>query len=82
MISDLPADKVCKGYFLLLKVIHESIKMTSVLLPGEDGQGRVINVGIYNASYNFIPKDQWIVVKEPYRKRGNDGLDLIRVDNP
>lgn len=57
MISDLQLHSISKGYFLLLKAVDESIKISAVALPVEDGHGRVTNLGIYNAKYNYIPKD-------------------------
>ena len=38
--------------------------------------------GFYNCSYNFIPEKTWLMIKEPLYKRGNDGFNIIRVDDP
>lgn len=48
----------------------------------EDPQWSTIQIAIYNAPYNFITKDQWLVIKEPYFKRAMDGSEIIRVDVP
>ena len=80
--KEIYPDVVNKGRFFMVRTMAESQKMTGVLVLGEDAEGMPMRVQIYNADYTHIPANQWLAIKEPLFKRGNDGLELIRVDDP
>jgi hypothetical protein len=82
LINDLPFENISRDKFLLVRTICDSIKMVSLCTIIEDCQNFPFRVTIYNSSYNFIPKDSWVVIKEPLKKLANDGNNVIRLDNP
>lgn len=56
--------------------------MTAVTFIVEDALGNGMRVSIYNSDYNFVAKNLWLAIREPYYKRANDGMDIVRVDDP
>lgn len=60
----------------------DSIKFTSLMFVGGDQNDNGMRIAIYNLKEQFISKDTFIIIKEPFYKEANDLVPIIRVDDP
>jgi hypothetical protein len=61
-------DSVNKGYFILVKSISNSVKLTSLDFIVEDARQDCIRVSINKSDYNTVEENTWMIIKEPLFK--------------
>ncbi|KFY45972.1 hypothetical protein V494_00672 [Pseudogymnoascus sp. VKM F-4513 (FW-928)] len=82
-VDELRLETHHRGRFVLLKALAGPSRMTALVGVGEDEEGRVVRVQVYQQGDE---SDVWkiggvVVVKEPYFKESGDGDTGIRVDH-
>lgn len=82
-VDELRLETHHRGRYVLLRALAGPSRMTALVGVGEDEEGRVVRVQIYQQEDE---SDVWkvggvVVVKEPYFKESGDGDTGIRVDH-
>lgn len=82
-VDELRLETHHRGRFVLLRVVAGPSRMTALVGVGEDEEGRVVRVQVYQQGDE---SEVWkiggvVVVKEPYFKESGDGDTGIRVDH-
>ncbi len=88
-LNDLVIGKTHSGFYLKVKILLESVKMTAVHTVVEDEDKTVTRFSVYNF---FTPKNlkyrnvyyvgRTLFIIEPYFKMAQDGVEIIRVEQP
>ncbi|KFY84860.1 hypothetical protein V500_08923 [Pseudogymnoascus sp. VKM F-4518 (FW-2643)] len=82
-VNELRLETHHRGRFVLLRALAGPSRMTALVGVGEDEEGRVVRVQVYQQRDD---SEVWkvggvVVVKEPYFKESGDGDTGIRVDH-
>ncbi|TNV82760.1 hypothetical protein FGO68_gene7316 [Halteria grandinella] len=80
LIREVKLDTVNEGKFLLVQSTSESVKFNSIMFVGSDINKDCMRFAFYNTSYNYVPLNTWMLIREPMYKLANDGFNIIRVD--
>ncbi|KAI9049783.1 hypothetical protein LZ554_005934 [Drepanopeziza brunnea f. sp. 'monogermtubi'] len=88
-ISQLKLETHHRGFYLLLRLFVQPVRMTAVITLAEDEAGDALSFSLYQQesegvrpAAEILPKDTVLLLKEPYFKAVVDGGYGLRVDHP